>query len=46
MMTVIGVLVVIALICTIVSAAGKLPLWIPVFVLCTIELLRILPVGK
>jgi hypothetical protein len=36
-------LVVAAFICTIASATGRCPLWVSVFVLCVIELLRVLP---
>ncbi len=46
MLTVIGVLVVVAFICVIVSAAGKCPLWVGVLLLCVVELLRILPLGR
>ena len=46
LLTVIGFLVVAAFICTIVSAIGKCPLWISVLLLCLVELLRILPLGK
>jgi hypothetical protein len=46
LLTVIGFLVVAAFICTIVSALGKCPLWVGVILLCIIELVRILPLGK
>ncbi len=46
MMTVIGFLVVAAFICTIVSALGRCPLWVSVILLCVVELLRILPLGR
>jgi len=46
MVTVIGFLVVVAFLCTIASAYGRPPLWVPVLLLCIIELLRILPLGK
>jgi hypothetical protein len=46
MLTVIGFLVAAAFICTIVSAIGKCPLWVAVVLLCVIELIRILPIGK
>ena len=44
MLTVIGFLVICAFICTIVSALGKCPIFVPVLLLCLIELLRILPI--
>lgn len=44
-LTVLLVLVLIALVCTVLSAMGKCPLWIPVFILCLVELLRLLPLG-
>jgi hypothetical protein len=31
---------------TIASALGKCPVWIPVLLLCIIELLRCVPLGK
>jgi hypothetical protein len=46
MVTVFFVLVLIAIGCAVASAIGKAPLWISVFVLCLIELLRVLPLGK
>ena len=46
LLTVIGFLVVAAFIVTILSAIGKAPLWISVILLCLVELLRILPIGK
>jgi hypothetical protein len=46
LMTVIGLLVLAAFICAIVSAMGKCPLWVSVMLLCLVELLRILPLGK
>lgn len=46
MLTVYLVLVLAAFGCTIVSALGKCPVWIPVVLLCVIELLRVLPLGK
>lgn len=46
LLTVIGFLVVAAFICTIVNALGKCPIWIPVILLCLVELLRILPLGR
>lgn len=46
MLTVIGFLVISAFIATIVSAFGKCPVWVPVLLLCVVELLRILPLGR
>lgn len=46
MLTVIGFLVIVAFICTIVSALGKCPLWVSVLLLCLVELIRILPLGR
>lgn len=43
MITVFLVLVVIALALTAGAAAGRVPIWAPVFVLCVIEALRALP---
>ncbi len=43
MLTVLTILAVAAFICTIVSAIGKCPVWVPVMLLCVIELLRVLP---
>ena len=43
MLTVLVVLVLIALALTAAAAAGKAQLWCAVFVLCVIELLRVLP---
>lgn len=45
LLTVLGFLIVSAFICTIVSAIGKCPVWVPVLLLCVVELLRILPLG-
>jgi hypothetical protein len=45
-LTVIAVLIVAAFICTIVSAIGKCPLWVAVVLLCVVELIRILPLGR
>jgi len=42
MFAVFVLLLIAAIICTIASALGKLPLWIAVAFLCLIELLRIL----
>jgi hypothetical protein len=46
MLTVIGFLVVCAFICTIVAALGKCPIWVAVLLLCVVELIRILPLGR
>ena len=46
MLTVFVILVVAAFIVTLVSATGKVPLWVAVVILCVIELLRVLPLGK
>ena len=46
MLTVIGFLVAAAFICTIASVLGKCPLWVAVLLLCVIELLRVLPLGR
>ena len=46
MLTVSLLLVVAAFICTIVSALGKCPLWIAVILLCVLELLRVMPLGR
>lgn len=46
MLTVFIVIAVAAFISTIVSAMGKCPIWVPVLLLCLIELLRALPLGK
>jgi len=43
MLTISYVLVFCALVCCLASAAGKLPLWIAVFFLILIELLRVVP---
>lgn len=45
-LTVLLVLALIALICTIISALGKCPIWVPVVILAIMELLRQLPLGK
>lgn len=45
MLTVIGFLVVLAVVTVIASALNKCPLWVPVAILCLIELLRVLPLG-
>jgi len=46
MLTVFLLLALVAFICAIASAAGKCPLWVSVIVLCIIELLRNLPLGR
>lgn len=46
MFTVIICLVVAAFICTIVAAMGKCPVWVPMLLLCVVELVRIMPVGR
>jgi len=46
MLTVLVILAVAAFICTIISAIGKLPLWVAVLILCLIALLQALPLGK
>lgn len=42
-MTLLFFLVIAAFITTIVAMTGRCPLWVPVFLLCTIELLHYLP---
>ena len=46
MLTVLVVLALAAFILAVAAAAGKVPLWVSVIVLCLIELLRALPLGK
>ncbi len=46
MLTVFLILALTAFVITVLSAIGKAPLWIAVCVLCLIELLRVLPLGK
>lgn len=46
MITVILILAISAFACTIVAALNKCPVWIPVLLLCVIELLRALPLGR
>jgi hypothetical protein len=46
MLSVIGFLVIAAFICTIVSALGKCPLWVAVLLICVVELVRMLPLGR
>lgn len=45
-MTIIAILILCALIATIISALGKCPLWVPVFILCFVEAVRVWPVGS
>lgn len=44
--TVFLVLAVLALLLTVASSIGHCPLWVPVVLLCIIELVRALPIGK
>lgn len=46
MLTVFVVLVLAAFIVTVLAAIGKAPLWVSVVILCVIELLRVLPIGR
>ncbi len=46
LITVFLILTIIALIVTIVAGVGKAPIWIAVLLLCIIELLRAIPMGK
>jgi hypothetical protein len=46
MLTVFLILALAAFIGAVVSAMGKCPLWVPVVLLCVIELLRALPLGR
>jgi hypothetical protein len=46
MLTVFLILALAAFIVTIASAMGKAPVWVAVLVLCLIELLRALPLGR
>lgn len=46
MLTVFLILAVAALIITLLSAVGKAPLWVSVLLLCIIECLRSLPLGR
>lgn len=39
-------LAIVAFACTIASAVGRCPLWVPVLLLTLIELLRALPLGR
>jgi len=46
MITVIVLLVLAAFIVTIAAAINKAPVWVAVLLLCVVELLRILPLGR
>ena len=46
MVTVFLLLAVAAFCCTIATALGKCPCWVPVLLLCVIELLRCVPLGR
>lgn len=46
MFTVLALLVVAAFLCIIASAIGKCPLWVGTLLLCIVELLRVLPLGR
>lgn len=46
MLTVFLLLAVAAFACTVASALGKCPVWVPVLFLCVIELLRAIPLGR
>ena len=46
MLTVFIILALAAFIVTIASAIGKAPLWVAVIILCLMELLRVIPLGK
>lgn len=46
MLTVMIILVLIALISTVAVAIGKCPVYVPLFTICLIELIRIFPLGK
>jgi hypothetical protein len=45
-MSVIFVLIIAAFIAAAVSAAGRCPLWVSVILLCVVELIRVLPIGR
>lgn len=45
-LTVSLILIVAALIAAIASAMGKAPLWVAVILLCVLELLHVMPLGK
>jgi len=46
MLTVFLLLALAAFVCAIAEACGKCPGWVPVILLCLIELLRALPLGR
>lgn len=46
MITVLFVLALSAFIVAILSAIGKAPMWVAVIILCVIELLRTMPLGR
>lgn len=46
MLTIVGILVVAALISTIVSIMGKCPLYVPVLLLCIVAALQVIPLGR
>ncbi len=46
MLTVFLLLAIAAFVCAVLSAIGKAPLWVSVVLLCLIELLRALPLGR
>lgn len=47
MLTVLMLLVVAAFICTVLAGTGyPPPLWVAVLLLCVVELLRVLPLGR
>ena len=46
MLTVMLLLAIAAFVCAIVAAMGRCPLWVSVVILCIIELLRNLPLGR
>lgn len=46
MLTVFLILTLAAFIVAVLSAIGKAPLWVSVIILCLIELLRVLPLGR
>ncbi len=46
MITVFLLLAVAAFVCTIAVALNKCPVWVPVILLCLIELLRAVPLGR
>jgi hypothetical protein len=46
LLTVLLLLAIAAFVCTVVAAMGKCPLWVAVVLLCIIELIRQLPLGR